>query len=172
MNIPVKVHAVISDPSIHSDAQIILLKDIQEMEMLPIWVGVTEGKAIRFMLEGIVPPRPLSHDLLTALLRHLNVEMEKAVINEINDNVYFATLHLTQKGRPPAETPSTGEAADAGTPDREITVDLRPSDAIAMALRTGAPIYASEAVLEKGGGNNLDAWLANMKPTDFGPYHV
>ncbi len=170
MNIPVKVHAVISDPNASSDAQIILLKDLQDREMLPIWVGVTEGKAIRFMLEGILPPRPLSHDLLHDLLKHLHVEVEKVVINELNDNVYFATLHLTQRPPPPSET----TIADLETRElaRELAIDARPSDVIALALRTGAPIYASEAVLEKSGGNHLDAWLKNLKPTDFGPYHA
>ncbi len=168
MNIPVKVHAVISDPNAGGDVQIVLLKDTQNLEVIPIWVGLTEGKAIRCMLEGIVPPRPLSHDLLNDLLRHLNVEMEKAVINEISGNVYFATLHLTQKG-----IPATGDLSDAAVPPyREITLDARPSDAIAIALRTGAPIYASEEVLSGGGENNLDSWLEKMKPTDFGPYHA
>jgi bifunctional DNase/RNase len=168
MNIPVKVHAVIPDPNADSDAQIILLKDLQDREMLPIWVGMTEGNAIRFMLEGIIPPRPLSHDLLHDLLKHLHVEMEKVVITEINENVYFATLHLTQTRPPPSEM----TISDTETTSREITMDARPSDAIALALRTGAPIYAAEAVLEKCGGDHLDAWLKNMKPTDFGPYHV
>jgi bifunctional DNase/RNase len=168
MNIPVKVHAVIPDPNADSDAQIILLKDLQDREMLPIWVGMTEGNAIRFMLEGIIPLRPLSHDLLHDLLKHLHVEMEKVVITEINENVYFATLHLTKQQSLSSEMTTPNAEATS----REMTLDARPSDAIALALRTGAPIYAAEAVLEKSGGNHLDAWLKNLKPTDFGPYHV
>lgn len=76
MNIPLKVHAVVSDPN--TEAQIVILKDEQNVELLPIWVGTTEGNAIRFALEGIVPQRPLTHDLLRDLLTHLGIQMERS----------------------------------------------------------------------------------------------
>ena len=165
MNIPLKVHAVISDPN--TDAQIVLLKDEQNLEILPIWVGAAEGNAIRFALEGIVVSRPMTHDLLRDFLEHLNVALEKVLIRDMRERTYFASLHLIQHSKA-----ASGEEAD-DDPDRlrkELTIDARPSDAIALALRMGVPIYATEEVLQKKGSENLDAWLEKLKPKDFGPY--
>ncbi|TAK08164.1 MAG: bifunctional nuclease family protein [Candidatus Manganitrophaceae bacterium] len=161
MNIPLKVHAVVSDPN--TEAQIVILKDEQNVELLPIWVGVTEGNAIRFALEGIVPQRPLTHDLLRDLLNHLSVQMEKIVIHDLNNNTYFATLYLTHRRAPEPEGP--------GGPV-EFTIDARPSDAIALALRAGVPIYVTEEVLRKKSSENLDEWLERLKPKDFGSYNA
>lgn len=164
MNIPLKVHAVISDPN--TEAQIVILKDEGETELLPIWVGATEGNAIRFALEGIAPPRPLTHDLLRDLLKHLNVEMEKVVINEISQSTYFAAIYVHRLNKQ-----NKGAAqADVDPPSQELTIDARPSDAIALALRMGVPIYVTEEVLQKKGSENLDTWLEKLKPKDFGPY--
>ena len=170
MNIPVKVHAVVSDPN--TEAQIVILKDERNVELFPIWVGVMEGNAIRFAMEGIAPPRPLTHDLLRDLLNHLDVQMEKVLINDINNGTYFATLYLVrnrllkqQNTRPPAP----GESAEPQETG-EMTLDARPSDAIALALRMGIPIYVTEEVLQKKGSEKLDAWLEKLKPKDFGPY--
>jgi len=160
MNIPLKVHAVVSDPN--TEAQIVILKDEQNLELLPIWVGTTEGNAIRFALEGIVPQRPLTHDLLRDLLTHLGVQMEKVVIHDLNNNTYFATLYLTHR------RPSGQEGAGAG----EFTIDARPSDAIALALRAGVPIYVTEEVLRKKSSENLDEWLERLKLKDFGSYNA
>lgn len=160
MNIPLKVHDVVSDPN--TEAQIVILKDEQKMELLPIWVGTTEGNAIRFALEGIVPQRPLTHDLLRDLLTHLSIQMEKVVIHDLNNNTYFATLYLTHR------RPSELEGGGAG----EFTIDARPSDAIALALRTGVPIYVTEEVLRKKSSENLDEWLERLKPKDFGSYNT
>ncbi|MFQ5949419.1 MAG: bifunctional nuclease family protein [Nitrospiria bacterium] len=165
MNIPLKVHAVISDPN--TEAQIVILKDPQNMELLPIWVGVAEGNAIRFALEGIAPPRPLTHDLLGDLLKNLNVQMEKVLISDLNDSTYFATLYLI-RNRLAVSNGSTQSAPEEAA--QELTVDARPSDAIALALRMGVPIYVTEEVLSKRGSENLDAWLEKLKPKDFGPY--
>src|SRR5581483_2498272 len=170
MNIPLKVHAVVSDPN--TEAQIVILKDERNVELFPIWVGVMEGNAIRFALEGIAPPRPLTHDLLRDLLNHLDVRMEKVLISDINNGTYFATIHLVrnrpaQKERTdPSGHQGGGEPPEGG----ELTVDARPSDAIALALRMGIPIYVTEEVLQKKGSENLDAWLEKLKPKDFGPY--
>jgi bifunctional DNase/RNase len=168
MNIPLKVHGVVSDPN--TEAQIVILKDERNVELIPIWVGVMEGNAIRFALEGIAPPRPLTHDLLRDLLNHLNIQMEKVLIHDINNGTYFAMLYLIQ--RPSLKKSSGG--ADGSVRDAqenlELTVDARPSDAIALALRMGVPIYVTEEVLQKKGSENLDAWLEKLKPKDFGPY--
>lgn len=169
MNIPLKVHAVVSDPN--TDAQIVILKDEQNVELLPIWVGSMEGNAIRFALEGIAPPRPLTHDLLRDLLAHLNVRMEKVLINDINNGTYFATLSLFRSKKAKRAGPAErAEEESAPQEPVELTVDARPSDAIALALRMGVPIYVTEEVLRKKGSENLDAWLEKLKPKDFGPY--
>lgn len=160
MNIPLKVHAVVSDPN--TEAQIVILKDEQNVELLPIWVGTTEGNAIRFALEGIVPQRPLTHDLLRDLLTHLSIQMEKIVIHDLNNNTYFATLYLAHRRT------SEQEGTGAG----EFTIDARPSDAIALALRTGVPIYVTEEVLRKKSSENLDEWLERLKPKDSGSYNA
>lgn len=171
MNIPLKVDAVIADPN--TDAQIVILKDEQNLDLLSIWVGMTEGNAIRLALEGIASPRPLSHDLLKDFLHHLKVPLEKILIHSMNGGTYYASLHLIQKKF--KKTKST-EPSEKDLPDplheepEEITVDARPSDAIALALRMGVPIYATEEVLHKKGPENLDSWLEKLKPTDFGPF--
>ncbi len=162
MNIPLKVHAVISDPN--SEAQIVILKDEQDLELLPIWVGMAEGNAIRFSLEGIGAPRPLTHDLLRDLLDHLNVQMEKVVIHDMEEGTYYASLYLVQNKPEQEGTTSPEEMRE------EITLDSRPSDAIALALRMGVPIYGTEEVLQKKGSENLDSWLEKLKPKDFGSY--
>lgn len=151
MEIKFKVHGVLSDPS--TEAQIVILRNDQDAEILPIWVGATEGNAIRFALEGIIPPRPLTHDLLKSMLDHLGVDLVKVVINDVNNSTYYASLHLVQR-----ENPSR--------------VDARPSDAIALALRTQVPIYVNDSVLKKKSSENLDAWLEKLKPEDFGQYNA
>jgi bifunctional DNase/RNase len=166
MNIPLKVHGVVSDPN--TEAQIVILKDERNVELIPIWVGVMEGNAIRFALEGIAPPRPLTHDLLRDLLNHLNVQMEKVLIHDINNGTYFAMLYLSQ--RPSSKQPTSDPEGRDRQERQELTVDARPSDAIALALRMGVPIYVTEEVLQKKGSENLDAWLEKLKPKDFGPY--
>ncbi|MFQ5587826.1 MAG: bifunctional nuclease family protein [Nitrospiria bacterium] len=173
MNIPLKVDAIIADPN--AEAQIVILKDEQNLELLPIWVGMAEGNAIRFALEGITSPRPLTHDLLKNFLDHLKVPLEKILIHSMSGSTYYASLHLRQTKTPPAdkaenqETDTQTQVQSSEEPE-EVTVDARPSDAIALALRMGVPIYVTEEVLHKKGPENLDAWLEKLKPTDFGPY--
>lgn len=152
MEIKFKVHGVLSDPN--TDAQIIILRDEQEVEILPIWVGISEGNAIRSSLEGIVPPRPLTHDLLRSMLEHFGVDLVKVVIHDMSNSTYYASLHLLRDGSP-------------------LKVDARPSDAIALALRAHVSIYVNQAVLDKRkGSENLDAWLEKLKPKDFGQYNA
>ena len=147
--IKLNVHGILSDSA--SEAQIIILRDEKAVEILPIWVGVTEGNAIRFAIEGITSARPLTHDLFKNLIDHLRVEVIKVVITEIRNNTYYATIHLHRDGTP-------------------LTIDARPSDAIALALRTKCAIYTVPEVLKKKSQENLDAWLERLKPKDFGKY--
>ena len=149
--IKLKIQGVLSDPK--TETQIVILRDETNTEILPIWVGVSEGNAIRFAIEGIVPPRPMSHDLLKEMLDHLSVQLHKVVINEVKSNTYYATIHLEAK-------------------EQLHTVDARPSDAIALALRTSIPIFATEDVLKHKGSDNLDAWLQKLHPKDFDKFNA
>ena len=157
MNIPLAVHGVLADPQ--TESHIVILRDPQNTAVLPIWVGQTEGMAIRLALEGVSPPRPQTHDLIKETLKHLGVQVEKIVINEVNDNVYFATLHLRSR-RPPTDAPQIPESQDP----QEWTIDARPSDGMALALRIGAPIYAADSILSNKGNDALGGWLDRIKP--------
>jgi uncharacterized protein len=146
-----KVHGVVSDPK--TETQIVILRDVNNEEILPIWVGVAEGNAIRFALEGIIPPRPMTHDLVKELLEQLGVQLQKVVVNEMKNNTYYATIHML-------------------THNTTHTVDSRPSDAIALALRTSTPIFATDEVLKKKISENLDAWLQQLNPKDSEKYNA
>jgi bifunctional DNase/RNase len=149
MEVKLKVHGVVSDPK--TETQIVILRDEQNLEVLPIWVGFAEGNAIRFAVEGILPQRPLTHDLLKSLLDHMGAKVQKVVVTGIKNNTYFATVHLETKV-------STA------------TVDARPSDAIALALRANVPIYVEDEVLKKRSVESLDAWLERLNPKELGRF--
>jgi hypothetical protein len=163
MNIPIKVYGVVSDPN--TEARIVILKWDQDTELLPIWVGASEGNSICFALEGIAPSRPMTHDLLKKLLGYLDVQVEKVVIQDMNNSTYFATIDLVRK--PKIEISQEGISSPP-YPLQELTIDARPSDAIALALRMDVPIYVSEELLQKYGSGHLDAWLSRLKPKDVG----
>lgn len=146
-----KVHGV--HPDSNTDTQIVILRDEANAEILPIWVGSAEGNAIKYALEGYVPPRPMSHDLIRSCADHLNIKMTSAVITDVKQNTYYAAIHLTSHGV-------------------ERTIDSRPSDAIALALRTNSPIYVSQEVLRQRGGGNLDAWLERLEAKNLGKHEV
>jgi bifunctional DNase/RNase len=145
---PLKVDAVLSAPN--ADAHVVLLKSESAL-FLPIWVGAPEGTAIKFAMEGIVPPRPLTHDLLKTMLGYLNVRLERVMITAVKGSTYFAELWLEADGR-------------------RIKLDSRPSDAIALALRNQAPIYAADEVLESQRLEQLDTLLEQFRPKDVGHY--
>ncbi len=146
-----KVHGVLVDPN--TDTQIVVLRDEKNSEVLPIWVGTAEGTSIRLALEDVIPPRPMSHDLIHSFSEHLGFSITRVTITEVRNNTYYASIYLSQN-------------------DCERAVDSRPSDAIALALRTKSPIYVTPEVLEKRGGENLDAWLAKLDPKSFGQSEV
>lgn len=146
-----KVHGVVPDSN--TDTQIVILRDEVHAEILPIWVGAAEGNAIKYALEGHVPPRPMSHDLIRSFADHLNIKMVSAVITDVKSNTYYATIHLSAHGV-------------------ERTVDSRPSDAIALALRTNSPLYVTQEVLKQRGGGNLDAWLERLETKNLGKHEV
>ncbi len=140
--IPLAVLGVTEDPN--TDTRIVILRNDATADVLPIWMGQTEGAAIRHALEDLVPPRPTSHDLMASLAAHLEITVTRVVVTDVRHNTYFAAIHL-----------SNGV---------ERTVDARPSDAIALALRTGCPIYVTRDVLNKSGGDNVETWLSRIAP--------
>ncbi|MGH7254236.1 MAG: bifunctional nuclease family protein [Nitrospirales bacterium] len=139
--VPLKVHGVVADPN--TETNIVILRDEHHAEILPIWVGTAEGNAIRLALEGMVTPRPMSHDLIRSFGEHLSVKVARVIITEVKNNTYYASIHLSSSGT-------------------EVTLDSRPSDAVALALRTHSPIFVTQDVLKQRGGGNLDAWLEKL----------
>jgi uncharacterized protein len=147
------------DPS--SDIPIIILKDTGSQLFLPIWIGLPEAKAIASRIEGVEPPRPMTHDLLRSLVETLGATVDKIVISDLRDNTFFALIHLIRGGE-------------------ILTVDARPSDAIALALRTESPIFVRRAVMEKAQAvdlatqasdeEKLKKWLEEISPEELGKY--
>ena len=144
-----KVRGLMFDP--YNNAYIVILRDEEQADMLPIWVGKSEASAISFALEGVATPRPMTHDVMKTILDTVDAKLISVVVTEMRDNTYYSKIHLTYD-------------------DSEYSIDARPSDAIALALRTSAPIFAREDVLRKQASEELDQWLENLKPEDFGKY--
>lgn len=114
-----------------TNTPIVLLREAEgEHRMVPIFIGGPEATAIAFALEEVETPRPLTHDLMVDVLGALGATLERVVVTELRDSTFFAELHLT-------------------TPDGDRQVSARPSDAVALAVRTGAPIFADEAVVDE-----------------------
>jgi bifunctional DNase/RNase len=132
---------VVADPN--TETQIVILRDERTMQVLPIWVGAAEGHAIKRAMDEAPTQRPMSHDLLRSMLEHLNLAVSKVVVTDVKNSTYFASVHLTSQGT-------------------ERTVDARPSDAIALALRTNSPIYVAASVIQQRGGNSLETWLEKL----------
>ncbi|MEK6693517.1 MAG: bifunctional nuclease family protein [Nitrospirota bacterium] len=142
-----KVEGLLFDP--RSGMYILLLKEIQGNETLPIWIGKPEADAIALSLGKVVTPRPMTHDLIRNIVDGLSVRVMRIVITEIIDNTYYALVYIEQNGT-------------------EVAIDSRPSDAIALALRVSVPIYVDERVIEHKNTDGLEEWLKNLKPEDFG----
>ena len=115
-----------------SNQPIVLLKETDGDRYLPIWIGAVEATAIAFALQGIQTPRPMTHDLLRDILAETQTHVERIVISELVEQTFYATIRMTSDGR-------------------SAEVSSRPSDAIALAVRTGTPIYAAEEVLDQAG---------------------
>ncbi len=142
---------------------IVVLKDMTGDAVLPIWVGIYEANAIALEIEKVTTPRPMTHDLIKILLMGLETSVKKVVVNELKDDTFFALIWL-EKG---------GEL---------ISVDSRPSDALALALRHDCPIFVSDQVLqssktssnvsEKVNNEELRKWLENLNEDDLGRYKM
>lgn len=149
-----RVAVVTHDPS--TNRPVLILKHEESGRILPIWIGPYEAYAIMMAVEGVEPTRPLTHDLIKSLLDAVGAVVERVVVNDLADNTFYARIILE-------------------TPDATVEVDARPSDAIAVALRVGAPIYVARAILDAGGtaegepadNDDLRRILENLKPEDF-----
>jgi bifunctional DNase/RNase len=162
MDIEVRIRGFMMDPS--TNMPIVVLKDVASETVMPIWVGSFEANAIFNEIEKFEAPRPMTHDLLKNLIRHLNAELERVVITELRDSTFLAVLWLRQG-------------------DESVTIDARPSDAIALALRADCPIYVSEQVMQAAKLNTsgppdgptaeqLRGWLEGLNDEDLGRYKM
>jgi len=147
MLIEMNVEGLLFDP--RSSMYILLLKEIEGDGRLPIWIGKPEADSIALALGKVVTPRPLTHDLIKNITDGLKVRITKIIVTEILENTYYALICLND-GK------------------KETLIDSRPSDAIAVALRTSAPIFVEENIMEKRSTDELEEWLKNLRPEDFG----
>ena len=159
--IKMTVRGIALDPI--TNMPIIILKDPDERRALPIWVGIFEANAIALELEKVSTPRPMTHDLLKNILEGLGITVKQVIVNDLKENTFYAMIELNHNGG-------------------VITIDARPSDAIALALRVNAPIFVTEKVVaqaknievseEKEETDRWKEWLENLKPEDFGKYKM
>ena len=162
MEIEVRIRGLMMDPA--TNMPIVVLKDVGSDTVMPIWVGIFEANAIAIEIEKVSAPRPMTHDLVRNLMRHMNGQLEKIVITELRDDTFFAVLWIRQDGE-------------------LITLDARPSDAIALALRADCPIFVSEQVMQSAKLNmsgppegptaeELRGWLEGLNDEDLGRYKM
>ena len=159
--IEMKVEGLTLDPL--TNMPIIILKDLTGSKALPIWVGYFEANAIALEIEKISTPRPMTHDLIKSLIVNLKAEVNHILVNQLKDNTFYAVISLVHG-------------------DNKMSIDSRPSDAIALALRTKAPIFVEEQVIEaaksldipdadkliKDENRQWKDWIEKLKPEDFG----
>src|SRR5258708_1391573 len=147
-----------------SNSPIVVLKDEEEKFSLPIWVGIFEANAIALQLENVTTPRPMTHDLLRNMIAELDARVIRVVINDLRDSTFFAQIRVI--------TNHQGEG------ERTLELDARPSDAIALALRTEAPIFVEQAVLdqaqtitpEEDHDEKMKKWFENLDSDELGKY--
>ena len=161
MEVEMKIRGLMMDPV--TNMPIVVLKDVGSDTVLPIWVGVYEANAIALEIEKVTTPRPMTHDLIKNLLVGLDTHVHKIVVNELRDDTFFAVIWMEREGR-------------------VISIDSRPSDALALALRLDCPIYVEETVLstsktvaavaEVGSNEELRRWLENLNDEDMGRYKM
>jgi len=161
MLIEMSIKGLMVDPV--AGSPIVILKDKLGERLLPIWVGVPEANAIALQIENVSTPRPMTHDLLRNVITNLDGQVDRVVVSDLRDNTFFAVIHLTVRGE-------------------RVAVDARPSDAIALALRTRSPILVEEAVIdsaktadftsESADSERLQKWLESLDPQDLGKYKM
>lgn len=155
MMIEMRVEGITLDPK--SNMPVVILKSRRNKKALPIWIGIFEATAIALKLDGVDSPRPLTHDLLKAVIEKLNAKVSKIYISELKDNTFYAKIILQMA-------------------QKKLNIDCRPSDAIALALRTNSPIFVEEEIIgnmNKGKNlGNLKFLLESLKKEDFGKYKM
>ena len=159
--VEMKIRGLMMDPV--TNMPIVILKDISGDAVLPIWVGVYEANAIAMEIEKIATPRPMTHDLLKNFLIGLDTRVHKIVVTELKDETFFAVIWLEREGH-------------------IISIDSRPSDALALALRMDCPIYVADEVLkssklstnatDKISSDELRKWLEGLNDEDLGRYKM
>ena len=159
----VKVMGIVVDPK--ASNPVVVLVDLHGQKALPIWIGVFEAEAISRGLQDVVTLRPMTHDLMKQILDTFQVTLTRVLINELRGNTFYAKLHLDVEGK-------------------ELIVDSRPSDAIALAVRVKAPIYVTGSVIEASKdlgivasnlieeNDDLKSVIENMNPEDFGKFKM
>ena len=161
MLIEMTIKGLMVDPI--TNMPIVILKDKDGERVLPIWVGIFEANAIALQIENIATPRPMTHDLLRNVITDLDGHVDRVIVSDLKDDTFFAMIHLTVKGE-------------------RVVVDSRPSDAIALALRTRAPILVEETVIdnaktvdftsEGADSDRLQKWLESLDPEELGKYKM
>ena len=161
MEIEMTVKGLMIDPI--TNMPIIILRDEAGERILPIWVGVFEANAIALQMENVQTPRPMTHDLLKNMLDDLEARVDRIVVCDLKENTFYATIHLR-------------------TGSHVRVVDARPSDAIALALRTRSPIFVEDTVIQSARSvestpDNMDVgrlqkWLEGLSDEDLGKYKM
>ncbi len=161
MEVEMKIRGLMMDPV--TQMPIVVLKDVQGSAVLPIWVGAYEANAIALEIEKVQTPRPMTHDLLKNVFLGLDVRVQKIVVNDLRDDTFYALIWVERSGE-------------------IMSIDSRPSDALALALRMDCPIYVDEIVLknskvstalsEKNTNEQLRNWLEGLSDDDLGRYKM
>lgn len=161
MELEMKIKGLMIDPI--TNMPIIILRDPESSAVLPIWVGIFEANAIALQIEKIDTPRPMTHDLLKSMIAGLHATVEKVVITDLKDNTFYALIFVNRDGK-------------------SMPIDSRPSDAIALALRTGSPIFVNQDVIDKakntdltkdaGESERIRKWLDSLDPDEMGKYEM
>jgi bifunctional DNase/RNase len=161
MEVEMKIRGLMMDPV--TNMPIVILKDHSSDTVLPIWVGIYEANAIALEIEKVATPRPMTHDLIKNLLMGLEAQVRKVVVNELKDDTFYALIWLERDGQ-------------------VMSIDSRPSDALALALRVDCPIYVDDEVLknskvagataDKFQSEELRKWLENLSDEDTGRYKM
>ncbi len=161
MEVEMKIRGLMMDPT--TNMPIVILKDVSSNTVLPIWVGIYEANAIALEIEKVSTPRPMTHDLLKSVLLGLHTGVRKVVVSELKDDTFYALIWLEREGE-------------------MISVDSRPSDALALALRLDCPIFVDDLVLksskltttvsDKVNTDELRRWLENLNDEDLGRYKM
>lgn len=141
MWIQMNVNTILFDS--RNNSYIVVLKDETGKKILPIWVGAAEGNSIALAISKVKAPRPMTHDLIVSIFDRLEVEIARVVISDLIDSTFYASLYLLHD-------------------NKEFHIDSRPSDAIAVAIRIGAPVFVAEEVLAKQDSTTIDMWMKNL----------